>query len=345
MSKYYGIDIRSANIVRYGDIHDMSLIDANSKIAWFVTEESAIRYADKCFQERLEQREVLPELFEHETSTLPGIAFLYMEDNLPKLMESRIPGCIGIGGVEGLKNTPFVYCPPPGFDSASDPCGHRQFLYYTGLHTQDFRKIVEAYDKDFEVYLPKGYQPQLVPTEASQHPRVYVHYGNTKFNPSVFEAVYTISHDLKPQAGFWASPTDAKISWYEREYFRHNDPNGRVEFTLKPDAKVFMVQTLDDIAYLLKNYPAPFTSGLGTTGTYVEQGLPCLAIDFEAMSQDYDGLDLAYSSLGNIMGVWDCDSVCVFNPDIMKFREIELVPVDTDAKLTQDELDDIEEEL
>lgn len=347
MSKYYGITIHSANIVKYGNIKDMSLCDKNSKIEWFVTEESAIRYADKYLRERMVQRAEVPELFEREASNLPGIAFLYMEDKLPPLAESRTPGSIGVGGVDGFKSATFVYCPPPGLDSASTPHGHRPFLYYAGLDTQSIRRIVEAYDKDAEIILPKGYQPHLIPTETSDKPTKYVHYGNTTFDNRTFEPVSARTHNIKPDAGFWASATDAKYSWrnlcQDRKY-RNDGPNCRLEFTLKPEAKVFQVRTQDDIAFLLKNYSMPLTSDILTAGTYIERDMfPCLAIDFEAMSKDYDGIDYSYSNLGNLMGEWDCDSVCIFNPDIMRFHEIEMIPEDHEC--IQDALDDIDEDI
>jgi hypothetical protein len=117
-----------------------------------------------------------------------------------------------------------------------------------------------------------------------------------------------------------------------------------LEFTLKPEAKVFLVRTQEDIAFLLKNYSMPLTSDMLTAGTYIERDMfPCLAIDFEAMSKDYDGIDYSYSNLGNLMGEWDCDSVCIFNPDIMRFHEIEMIPEDHEC--IQDELDDIEEDV
>lgn len=347
MSKYYGIDIQSPNVVRYGSIPDMSLRNEDSKIAWFSTEKAAIQYAEDEFHQRMEQREALPELFEHEISKLPGIAFLYMEDSVPSLMKaSHINGCCGVGGIQGYKSASFVYCPPPGFNSAQSQDAHRDFLYYAGFHGDQIRHIIDTYDKDFEIVMPAGYQPQLMPTDASKQPTIYVHYGNTQFDAARFQPPCTCGYDLKPQAGFWASDTHANLSWHkwcQREGYKQYHPNNRMEFTLKQGAKVFMVRTLNDIEYLLKTYPAPFTSALGTYGTYVERGLPCLAVDFEAMSKDYDGIDFDCSQLGNIMGTWDCDSACIFNPDVMRFREIELMPVD--PEYTQDEFDDIEEEL
>lgn len=347
MSKYYGIDIQSANVVRYGSIQDMSLRNKDSKIAWFSTEKDAIQYAETMLYQRMEQREALPELFEHEISKLPGIAFLYMEDSVAALMEApRISGCCGVGGVQGYKGATFVYCPPPGFDSSQSQEAHRNFLYYAGFHADRIRHIVDTYDKDFEIVLPAGYQPQLMPTDASERPTIYVHYGSTQFDASRFRPPCTRDDDLKPQAGFWVSDKSAQLSWQEwcqKEGYKKYNPNNRIECTLEPGAKIFMVRDLPDIEYLLKKYPAPFNAGVSTYGTYIEYGLPHLMVDYAAMSKDYDGIDFSYSDLGNMMGMWDCDSACIFNPDVMRFREIELIPVE--AECTQDEIDNMEEEI
>lgn len=347
MSKYYGIDVQSANVVRYGSIQDVSLRNEDSKIAWFLTEKDAIQYADQILRQRMEQREALPELFEYEISKLPGIAFLYMEDNVSSLEgANRISGCCGIGGVQGYKGATFVYCPPPGFDSSQNQDAHRDFLYYAGFDTDRIRHIVDTYDKDFEIVVPAGYQPKLMPTDESKDATIYVHYGSAQFDATRFSSPYAGSIDLKPQAGFWVSDKNAQFSWQEwcqREGFRECNPNNRIECTLAPGAKVFMVRDLSDIEYLLKRYPAPLGAGVGTYGTYIEKGLPHLMVDYAAMSQDYDGIDFSYSNLGNLMGAWDCDSACIFNPAVMRFRELELMPVDYEC--TQEWIDDVEEAI
>ena len=87
-----------------------------------------------------------------------------------------------------------------------------------------------------------------------------------------------------------------------------------------PNAKVIKVQTLDDIAYLIKNYPAPFTSKMSIYESYVRMGLPYRAIDYGKMSKDFDGIEYSYTKLGNILGQWDCDSVIMFNPDAIDFN-------------------------
>lgn len=63
-------------------------------------------------------------------------------------------------------------------------------------------------------------------------------------------------------------------------------------------------------------------------GSYMEYGLPYLCIDYEAMSKDFDGICYNYTALRNLLGPWDCDSVVIFNPDIMEFRDIVLYPED-----------------
>ena len=335
MSRYYGVKITSADVL----LENIAKLYAVSepKVMWFTSEDAAIQYCDSQFKQKEEFRQAIPELYAYEKTTMPGAAFIWMTDTEPAVSSMvRAPhGCIGTGDAPGYQTAEFVYVPPVGFDAKQDVFGHRPYLYY--IDNDNLAKMAQAYTPEGRGHLPEGYTPQLVPTD-----RVFVHYGSTEFDIDVFERAYTRSFDVKPESGFWASPKDSENdwdSWCKREQFHKNHPNIRCEFTIEPGAKVMHVSTLDDILFLLQNYPTQLQSGVLPWGNYMEAGLPHLMIDYEAMSKDFDGLSYDHAALGNILGPWDCDSICIFNPECMRFREIELVPVENEAQY--DEFSDI----
>ena len=337
MAKYYGIRIVSADRMLDGCMRDYA--QSGNDIIWFTSEQAAINFCDEHFKQKEEQRKVLPELYEHERCSLSGAAYIWYEDKLPTLVPgaNKHAGYIGTGAPMQQKEAEFVYLPPKGFESAHSPYGSRPYTYSVIGHEEIIPEIAKAYTEEGRIKLPDTYQPKLVSPD-----RVFVHYGTTHFDTSLFEDAYTRSFDVKPESGFWASPIDSSNNWdnwCKAENFTRNHPNVRCEFTFEPGSKVIQVSTLDDIAFLLKNYPLHVESGMLPFGTYMEQGLPYLMIDYEAMAEDFDGLSYDHSALGNILGPWDCDSVCVMNPHCMLFREIELVPVD--PSINYDEFSDI----
>lgn len=327
MANYYGVTLHSPAIVYEGDIRDVSLVNSSSDITWFKTLDGALQFANHAFG--------CVQL----SSKLPGLAFIYTDDNPILSSGSSCEQCVGIGGVRNPLSAALVFLPPPNF-MPEDSLEYRQFVYSPEFH--DIKQLVDAYHWNPSLFLPPDYQPKLVDPST-----VYVHYGSTKFDIDCFTPAYTRMHDLKPEDGFWASPIDAKLSWRDwclKEGFRNDNPNCRLELSLAPGAKVFKARTLEDLAYLIKEYPAPWTAGMDTYTSYPQRGLPALAIDYEAMAKDYDGLDYSYAELGNVLGCWDCDSVVIFHPEVMQFREIELVPEDANARYEQDDYDIAEDD-
>lgn len=337
MAKYYGVKITSADVLL--DNLTKQCAASEPKIIWFTSEDAAIQYCDAQLKQKEEFKQAVPELYKHEKTTMPGAAFVWMVDTMPAVspMVQAPYRCIGVGDAPGYQEAEFVYVPPTGFDAAQQLFGHRPYLYYISTDNEHLAKMAKAYTPDGRGQLPDGYTPQLVPSDT-----VFVHYGSTEFNADVFERAHTRSFDVKPESGFWASPKDSENNWdawCKRERFRKNHPNIRCEFTIEPGAKVMHVSTLDDILFLLQKYPTQVQSDVLPYNNYMNAGLPHLMIDYEAMSKDFDGLSYDHSSLGNVLGPWDCDSICIFNPECMQFREIELVPVENEAQY--DEFSDI----
>lgn len=336
MARYYGIRLCSANVLLDNQVKDYAISD--NDIMWFSTEDAAVRFCDDFFKHQQEMRQVMPELYEQEKTSMPGVAYMWMTDTLTQLngIPGNPTGYLGSGEAPAQEAAAFAYIPPQGFDASAAQFGHRQYLYSVEMEKY-LSNLAKAYTPEGAPQLPEGYQPTVVPPD-----RVFVHYGSTEFNQEVFTPAYTRFFDVKPEEGFWASPTDSSNNWdnwCKREEFRKNHPNIRCEFTIAPEAKVLQVSTLDDIAYMLANYPTQVTSSILPYDNYMGAGLPYLMIDYEVMAKDWDGISYDHSALGNILGPWDCDSICVFNPECMRFREIELVPVENEAQY--DEFSDI----
>jgi hypothetical protein len=308
--RYYGARIASANTLLSGQAK--MYMQSGYDVMWFTSEPEVLQFCNKCLEHRIDSQTRTPELFEQEATTLPGVAYIWIENELPDAMSKP-------------KEAVFVYCPPPQAFPI-EISQSQKFLYNTGLHQWTLPKIVAAYQKDMTLQLPDGYKPILVPSDVP-----FVHYGTTTFDKQMFKPVQSIPQHAKPGGGFWGSPICTENSWNawcKREEYNEYNPNQRVEFYCKPDSKVFQIDTLDDITFLIKNYPAPYNPYMMPYGSYMEYGLPYLGIDYEAMSKDFDGICYNYTELGNILGPWDCDSIVIFNPDIMEFRDIVLYPED-----------------
>lgn len=318
MNNCYGIQIYPADIVKSGDIKDIACCNYNSQAYWFNNTVSAIAFADTFLRHKF-------------TPDNPGIAFLYITDKVNQLRQcADIPRCIGIGGTSTEISVDMAYYPPQVSNSKL-PQHFAQYLYSPGLY--NLAQLVDS--NSCQVNIPDTYHPTLASADT-----VYVHYGSTVFDKDVFCKAQCSMHSLKPENGFWASSKESNNGWYQwcqHTSFCNDNPNCRIEFNLAPDAKIMKIETLDDIAYLVHKYPADFSAMICPLGSYVEHGLPYKAIDYAAMSKDFDGIDYSYTKLGNLLGPWDCDSIVIFNPDVVQCRDIELVPVDPTQVYEQDE--------
>ena len=113
----------------------------------------------------------------------------------------------------------------------------------------------------------------------------------------------------KPYGGFWLSVDGAWERWCEAE-----EPGwlsyGTYEAEIHADARIYTIASMTDIDLLPKRVMTDREwSGLG------------VPIDFEAMSEVYDGvfvnLSTGDSDLSRAMYAWDCDSVLLFSADVI----------------------------
>lgn len=149
----------------------------------------------------------------------------------------------------------------------------------------------------------------------------YIHYGDDTFRPEKCTVERGI-HPAKPKKGLWASPVISDWGWKdwcESEQWapRDFDWSKSFTFTLKEEANILYVHSEDDIMdYVIKDESTP--DWLRFTKTSVIDKL-----DVERLYKDYDGMEVFMSDNWNefhngIFNSWDCDSLVVWNPEVIR---------------------------
>ena len=119
----------------------------------------------------------------------------------------------------------------------------------------------------------------------------------------------------KPINGFWASRVDAEYGW--KQWCKDNEPYWTMGksfiFTLTDDTKVLSIKSKDDLgkidSYIEDSARLYFPSGINNN---------MRLINFEKMAKDYDALEVDGSKLYWEFYGWDCDSIVIFNPDVIE---------------------------
>lgn len=145
----------------------------------------------------------------------------------------------------------------------------------------------------------------MVKAKSKETP-ILIHYGAKMFMPEKFKPVENRAW-VKPLGGLWTSPIGSDYEWKDTG-FKLCDESNCFTVCLKMDAKVFMIDSLED----LMNAPLMW-------GDY---GIPRKVLDFEAIAEQYDAIWLTGKGLGethdsfptNLFG-WDCESVLILNAD------------------------------
>lgn len=163
-----------------------------------------------------------------------------------------------------------------------------------------------------------------------------VHYGSDHFDSEKFTPVKNSNYRNKPESGgLWASPVNKKkwtwSKWCRREDFRTDTLNVGFKFDINFNSprilKIFNLEDMEQLRkYIIHNEISAIHEQFHTDGSF--SGFE--AYDFEAMSKDYDALYVEAGSgrgLYDAMYGWDCDSILIMNPAIMKFPNTE-VPSD-----------------
>lgn len=157
-------------------------------------------------------------------------------------------------------------------------------------------------------------------------PVIYIHYGSEHFQPEQFNPIKNRVYPwVKPEheSGMWASPVKSNWGWKKwciGENFHVDRLEKSFRFTLAKDARVCHLRSVDDLLKL------PIIHSI-----YNDRNIDLFCcIDFEKAMQDYDAIELhltqeppmEFGELGlyYLLYGWDCDSILVLNPDVVKER-------------------------
>jgi len=137
-----------------------------------------------------------------------------------------------------------------------------------------------------------------------------------------------------PNGGFWASeyigPESISL-WYKylmyaKELAKEKNINQSTIFTLKENANILTIDTLNQVIELSKNYPS-YHHILGFH--FNERSSRTTTVDFEKLSQNYDGVYVNLKKLNNIGNhsfyEWDVNTLLLFNLDCIK--EYQTAPI------------------
>lgn len=195
--------------------------------------------------------------------------------------------------------------------------------------------------------------------------KVWISYGSSSFDPNKFttydsalsrkayeDAIangldFRVSYDdyvemqrrlmgnrNKPIFGLWASPVDSEWGWRNfcmRERFNIEKLRDKFLFKLSPGSRIYVIDSAEDL-------DAVSVSGLDDIGYKT--------IDFrKLLDEGYDGLYVTEDAVGLYddpqtrlrgLSLWDVESICVFNKDV-------IIPVDDDSLFPDDsELESLE---
>lgn len=146
---------------------------------------------------------------------------------------------------------------------------------------------------------------------------VWITYGSDAFDPSRFKVPQPCNSVAnKPLNGLWACPLNSRYgweAWCREEGFKTARLNSSFTFKLKPDAKIYVIDNLDDLINI-------------STYHYFSEWL----IDVNRLlSEGYDGIyatenaiklrDCYKTPRGTVegLGCWDAESICIFNPNVI----------------------------
>lgn len=150
---------------------------------------------------------------------------------------------------------------------------------------------------------------------------IYVHYGNDTFDPLLVRYAKFNKRNggcgrYRKPGGLWASPVDAWISWKEwceGEDFHTDRLDSFFTFTLKESAKVLDIYKLSDVDGYVKD--------LRYEGM---EDRPEWYLDLDKIYDEFDAMEIHHEGHyielhdSDIFNLWDVDSICVWNPDVIE---------------------------
>lgn len=140
-----------------------------------------------------------------------------------------------------------------------------------------------------------------------------IHYGNSFFDTNKFEAIK--NYMVKPRGGFWTSPIDSNLSWYQyclKTNYKIESLNNWCILKFKENAKILLIDNINDLLRLPINKKRFITS-----------------LDFELIAEFYDAIwltedgqyrtrlpnnEIALKYNLNLYS-WDVETILILNKD------------------------------
>ena len=149
---------------------------------------------------------------------------------------------------------------------------------------------------------------------------VYVHYGSDTFNRA--QVALSASHWNKASIGkpngLWASPVDAKEGWKdwcEGEDFNTERLDKSFKFKLTKGSRILEIHQIEDILFYVISNDLGWRVWIGFESM-------CVVLNRDALMTDFDGMELYlsenYKLRDQFFYSWDCDSICIWNPDVIE---------------------------
>ena len=163
---------------------------------------------------------------------------------------------------------------------------------------------------------------------------IYIHYGNDHFEKREVD-LSTKGFIIKPEkAALWGSPTDADFSWKtwsEDQQFNLSSLEKSFRFKLKSGSKILFIRSEKDIDELDENlktnttfekYFSRFTSVTSMLMSIMDSITPenYNTIDFAKLQENgIDAVEIEFNGYTHdAFYGWDCDSICILNPDAVE---------------------------
>lgn len=151
----------------------------------------------------------------------------------------------------------------------------------------------------------------------------YIHYGSNSFDISSFKPISNRQYN-KPNGGLWASPIGTLhneyhgwYNWCKENSYKVDRLNKSFTFNIDSEAKIFKIHKDEDLKKL-KIYDRSYLLGFSS-----EDQDAFWNINFEQMIFDgYQAIEVLINTqkiYWDLYG-WDCDSLLVFDPEIMIFK-------------------------
>lgn len=167
--------------------------------------------------------------------------------------------------------------------------------------------------------------------------REYIHYGDDEFHPEKVGKYYIDNNGFrfvnpipgKPVAAFWASAIDANYGW--KNFCSENDMEDRLEkmfvFHLADNANILHIWSPEDISHLIIHGIIHGEED-GKEYNWLDWDFDWDIIKHGHGNQPgYDGMELHYwnyegdvrlgADTHALFNTWDCDSIAIWNPDII----------------------------